>query len=114
VRHVLECDVFGDNADIRIGARLIDAESGYTLWSESVNRGRNPLLEVQDEVAQAMEFLLEARAREDVELLFLDAACFDGTRNNPRFVELVRGLNRPENVYLSPRFGAGDAPGQSG
>ena len=114
VRHVLECDVFGDDSHIRIGARLIDAESGSTLWSESFNRARNRLLEVQGEVAQAMEFLLEAREREDVELLFLDAACFDGMRNDPRFVALVRGLNLPENVYLSARFEAGYASGQSG
>jgi len=29
-------------------------------------------------------------------------------------VALVRGLNLPENVYLSARFEAGYAPGQSG
>ena len=58
-----------------------------------------------------MEFLQEAREREDVELLFLDAACFDGMRNDPRFVELVRGLDLPEDIYLSPRLEAGSAPG---
>ncbi len=52
---------------------------------------------------QAMKFLLEARQREDVELLFLDDPCFDEMRNDSRFVELVRGLNLPEEVYLVPR-----------
>jgi hypothetical protein len=35
-------------------------------------------------------------------------------RNDPCFVALVRGLNLPENVYLSARFEAGYASGQSG
>ncbi|MFZ8942206.1 MAG: hypothetical protein ACO2ZK_09520, partial [Gemmobacter sp.] len=31
VRHVLECDVFGDETSIRVGARLIDVQTGYTV-----------------------------------------------------------------------------------
>jgi len=50
---------------------------------------------------QAMEFLLEARDHQDIELLFLDDPCFDGMRNDPRFVELVRGLELPEGIYLA-------------
>ena len=46
--------------------------------------------------------LLEARENEDVELLFLDDPCFDGFRTEPRFVELVRSLDLPEDIYLSP------------
>jgi TolB-like protein/tetratricopeptide (TPR) repeat protein len=61
VKHVLECDVFGDQSRIRIGARLIDAESGYTLWSESFNRTRAMLFDVQEEVAQAVVQNLEVR-----------------------------------------------------
>jgi len=52
--------------------------------------------------AQAMEFLLAAREQEDANLWFLDYAEFDGMRNDPRFVELIRGLNLPEEIYLSP------------
>jgi len=61
VRHVLECDVFGDESRLRIGARLIDAQTGYTLWSETFNRTRSLLLEVQQEVAIAVVRNLEIR-----------------------------------------------------
>ncbi len=50
---------------------------------------------------QAMEFLLEARQSEDVELLFLDDAGLDPLRDDPRFVQLIRGMNLPEDVYLT-------------
>jgi TolB-like protein/Flp pilus assembly protein TadD len=61
VRHVLECEVFGDESRIRISARLIDAESGYTLWSESFNRSKAMLFDVQEEVARAVVQKLEIR-----------------------------------------------------
>lgn len=69
VRHVLECDVFGDQYRIRIGARLIDVESGYTLWSESFNRTRAMLFDVQEEVAQAVVQSLEVRLVQKERLL---------------------------------------------
>jgi len=54
---------------------------------------------------QAMEFLLAAREQEDANLWFLDDPAFDGLRNDSRFVELIRGLNLPEEIYLSPVTG---------
>lgn len=68
VRHVLECDVFGDDTRVRIATRLIDTDSGYTLWSESYNRTRAKLFDVQQDVAQAvvekLEINLGARERQ--------------------------------------------------
>ncbi len=54
VRHVLECDVSGDESRIRVAARLVDVDSGYTLWSETYNRTRAKLFDVQQDVAQAV------------------------------------------------------------
>jgi tetratricopeptide (TPR) repeat protein len=54
---------------------------------------------------QAMEFLLAGREQEDPNLWYLDAVFYDGMRNDPRFVELVRGLNLPEAIYLPPVAG---------
>ena len=59
VRHVLECDVSGDASRVKVAARLIDADSGYTLWSESYNRPRAKLFDVQQDVAQAVVQKLE-------------------------------------------------------
>jgi len=61
VRHVLECDVSGDESRVRVAARLIDAESGYTLWSESYNRTRARLFDVQQDVAQAVVEILKIK-----------------------------------------------------
>ena len=55
-----------------------------------------------DQPEVAMSFLREARENEDVELLFLDDPCFDNLRQDPRFVDLVDGLQLPEQVYLQP------------
>ena len=59
VRHVLECDVSGDETRVKVAARLVDANSGYTLWSESYNRTRAKLFDVQQDVAQAVVDKLE-------------------------------------------------------
>jgi len=69
VRHVLECDVTGDAVRIRVGARLIDAATGYTLWSESYNRERSQLLAVQEEVAAAVIRNLEVQLLDRERLL---------------------------------------------
>ena len=69
VRHVLECDVSGDQSRLRIGARLIDVETGYTLWSEMFNRPRAMMLDVQEEVAMAVVRSLEVRLVERERLL---------------------------------------------
>jgi tetratricopeptide (TPR) repeat protein len=51
---------------------------------------------------EAISLLLVARENEDVELLFLDNPCFDDLRTDPRFINLVRGMNLPESIYLMP------------
>ncbi len=63
-----------------------------------------------DDPNQAIGLLLEARDNEDVELLFLDDRCFDGLRGVPRFIDLVRGMNLPEHIYLAPADGTRSAP----
>lgn len=59
VRHILECDVSGDDARIRVAARLIDAESGYSVWNDSYNYTRTRLFDVQQDVAEAVVQNLE-------------------------------------------------------
>ena len=69
VRHVLECDVSGDESRIKVSARLIDAQSGYTLWTESYDRGRENLFDVQQEVAFAVVENLDIRLGGEERLL---------------------------------------------
>jgi len=88
VRHVLECDIFGDETRIRIGARLIDTQTGYTLWSESYNRARSRLLDVQQEVAEAVVQNLEIRLV-DRERLLIGRRWTDSTE---AYDEFLRGI----------------------
>lgn len=89
VKHILECDVFGDQSRIRIGARLIDAESGYTLWSESFNRTRAMLFDVQEEVARAVVQNLEIRLV-DKERLLVGRRWTDSTEAYDQFLRGIK------------------------
>lgn len=118
VRHVLECDVFGDESRLRIGARLIDAETGYTLWSETFNRSRALLLQVQEEVAMAVVRNLEIRLVDRERLLVgrrwtQNPEAYDeflqgiqaqlGIPNESRLAVSIQHLGRA--VELDPKFG---------
>lgn len=61
VRHVLECDVSGDDSRIKVAARLIDAESGYSVWNDSYNYTRARLFDIQQDVAEAVVQNLEIK-----------------------------------------------------
>jgi len=88
VRHILECEVSGDGSRLRIGARLIDAQTGYTLWSETFNRSRAMLLEVQEEVAIAVVRSLEIRLV-DRERLLVGRRW---TQNPDAYDEFLKGI----------------------
>lgn len=61
VRHVLECDVSGDDSRLRASARLIDAQTGYTLWSQSYDNTNAQLFDVQQDVAEAVVATLQIK-----------------------------------------------------
>jgi TolB-like protein/Tfp pilus assembly protein PilF len=54
VTHILEGSVRRDNDKVRITAQLIEAESGYHLWSDTYDRDLVDILSVQSEVARAI------------------------------------------------------------
>jgi len=88
VRHVLECDVSGDETRVRVAARLIDADSGYTLWSESYNRPRAKLFDVQQDVAQAVVQKLEIKLGSRERLIVNRR----WTENTEAYDEFLRGI----------------------
>jgi TolB-like protein/Flp pilus assembly protein TadD len=61
VRAVLEGSVRRDDDRIKITAQLIDAGTGYHLWSNTFNRSDADLFAVQDEIARAIANALELR-----------------------------------------------------
>ena len=52
VRYVLEGSVLKADNQVRITAQLIDATTGYHLWSERYDRPLQNILTLQDEIAQ--------------------------------------------------------------
>ncbi|HEX3653051.1 MAG TPA: tetratricopeptide repeat protein [Rhizomicrobium sp.] len=58
VRAILEGSVREDGQHIRITAQLINATDGYHIWSKTFDRDLSNILQVQDEIAQAITVAL--------------------------------------------------------
>ncbi len=56
-----------DAKQVRITAQLIDAESGYHLWSETYDRELEDIFAVQDEIASAIVANLQLQLKSGVE-----------------------------------------------
>ncbi len=85
---LLEGSVRHDGAHIRVTAALINARTGFALWSRTYDRDPASMLQVQADIAQAVTASLE------VTLLGGDAAKFTlgGTRNPAAFDAYLRGM----------------------
>jgi len=86
---VLEGSVRKDGDHVRITAQLIDAVSGYHLWSQTYDRNLKDILKLQTEVATAVTKALQAT------LLANAAATIElgGTQNPQAFDAYLRGKN---------------------
>ena len=60
VAYVLDGSVRKSGAKLRVAARLIRAESGYVIWSETYDRPLNDILMVQDDIAGEVTKALRA------------------------------------------------------
>jgi len=54
VRHVLEGSVRKADVRVRVTAQLIEAETGYHLWSETYDRELTDIFAIQDEISAAI------------------------------------------------------------
>lgn len=118
VRHVLECDVSGDDNYVKVNARLVDAQTGYTLWTESYDRGRENLFDVQREVALAVVEKLDIQLGGE-ETLLVNRVWTENTEAYDHFLRGIKhqisppsaenialaGKNLERAVELDPRFG---------
>jgi adenylate cyclase len=66
VQAVLEGSVRRDGERIRVTAQLIDARTGFHLWSENYDREAAGVLALQDEIARAIVAALRLRLAADV------------------------------------------------
>ena len=68
VAHVLEGSVRTAGDMVRITAQLVNAETGYHLWSETYTREMKDIFAVQDSISRAIVAELELRLANDSEL----------------------------------------------
>jgi serine/threonine-protein kinase len=54
VHTVLECSLRKSGSHLRVNAKLLDAENGYHVWSESYNRELRDVFVIQEEIAGAI------------------------------------------------------------
>jgi adenylate cyclase len=73
VRYVLEGSVRRANDEVRVTAQLIDATTGYHLWSERYSRSLRDIFALQDEIVRKIVVHLALRLT-DIELEQLERA----------------------------------------
>ena len=66
VRQVLEGSVMRTGDQLRVTAQLIDADSGYNVWSQTYNRTWQDLVAIQDDVARSIIGTLQVVLSNDV------------------------------------------------
>jgi TolB-like protein/Flp pilus assembly protein TadD len=111
VRYVVEGNVRKTGNKLRVAVRLIDAESGYQLWSERYDRELSDVFAVQDEIARAVVSVLPGRL-EDADR---DVAIRKQTSNMTAYDLVLLGnegwrrLNRSALAEARERFRAAAA-----
>jgi TolB-like protein/DNA-binding winged helix-turn-helix (wHTH) protein len=84
---VLEGSVRKDGQHVRINAHLVDAATGYDLWSHSYDRDITNILALQAEIAAAVTTALKARLLPNASAVIE----LGGTRNPRAFDAYLRG-----------------------
>src|SRR5882762_6474539 len=82
VRVVLEGSVRKDGSHVRITAQLVNAVTGFQLWSQTYDRDPKNILKVQAEIATAVTTALQANAHRSREAI--------GEYEEPRFQAIER------------------------
>ena len=88
VAAVLEGSVRRVGSKLRITAHLSSAATGYELWSESVDRDQNDLLDVQHEIAAAVAGALQTKLIPDAPA----SAAIGATTNPQAFDAYLQGI----------------------
>jgi len=95
VKNILEGSIFVEGDRIRITGQLIDAKTGFHLWSEKYDRKLKSVIDVQDEVSEAIARALEVKltpgAFSDLEK--------DRPKNFEAYEYYLKGMN-----YISSRW----------
>jgi serine/threonine-protein kinase len=88
VRHVLEGSVRKAGTRVRVTVQLVDASSGFRLWSERYDRQLADIFDVQDEIARSIVDRLKVAL---------------GSGAGPRLVKVATGNVEAYQEYLKGR-----------
>jgi TolB-like protein/Tfp pilus assembly protein PilF len=88
VNHVLEGSVRKAGNQVRVTAQLIEAGSGFHLWSDTYDRELTNIFAIQDEIAGAIAAALKVRL-----LPAVDQPNLTGTEDIAAYEEYLRGVN---------------------
>jgi TolB-like protein/Flp pilus assembly protein TadD len=102
VGSILEGSVRRSDRTIRVNAQLINAVTGFHLWSKNYDRDLGDVLKLQTDIATAVAQALKVTLLGDV----VAKIELGGTRNPAAFDAYLRGLK----IYQS-RHESGDIPG---
>lgn len=99
VSHVLEGSVRKSGDQIRVTAQLIEADSGFHLWSETYERALEDVFAIQDDIAKQVARALEVtllgqppsrpQASPEVYSLYLRARHFDNLKGEDNWSRAV-------------------------
>jgi serine/threonine protein kinase/tetratricopeptide (TPR) repeat protein len=96
VKNILEGSILVEGDRIRVTGQLIDAESGFHLWSDTYERKLESIIDVQDEVSQSIAEALQVKLTPET-LLALKA---DRPNSLEAYEYYLKGMNFFEGRYL--------------
>jgi TolB-like protein len=103
---VLEGSVRSAGERIRVTAQLVDARSGYHVWSQNYDRQFEDLFKLQDELASAIVQALRAHLHADLPSLAVQAPPTKDLDAYELFLQAASLLSRAhaEDVYAAQRL----------
>ena len=104
VRMVLEGSVRKQGDQVRITAQLIDAKSGFHVWSQTYDRKLEDIFAIQDEIAKAISAELKVKMADAV-----PGVATGGTRDLRAYDLYLRGTNlwhqrRAESLWAATKL----------
>jgi TolB-like protein/Flp pilus assembly protein TadD len=102
VNHILEGSVRKAGDRLRITAQLIEAESGYHLWSDTFDRQLEDVFAIQDEIANAIASELRTRLADQplATSTPVDMAAYESYLKGRALVATRRGSNLMQAIDL--------------
>jgi serine/threonine protein kinase/tetratricopeptide (TPR) repeat protein len=96
VKNILEGSILVEGDRIRVTGQLVDAESGFHLWSDTFEHKLESIIDVQDEVSQAIAEALQVKLTPET-ILALKA---DKPISLETYEYYLKGMNFFEGRYL--------------